>query len=132
MADHAATVRDYLNVLSDLSAPPEALAAFLHPEVEQIEFPNRLVPNGARRDRQQMLDGFARGKAVTRAQSFSPTLIVVQGDAVAAEFDWWAELTVAIGSLPAGGRMTGHFATVIEFRDGLIWRQRNYDCFEPF
>lgn len=22
--------------------------------------------------------------------------------------------------------------TILEFRDGLIYRQRNYDCFEPF
>ena len=132
MPDHGQTVRDYLRVLSDLNSPQEALAAFLHPEVEQIEYPNRLVPNGATRNLQQLLEGFARGKAVTRAQSFAPTSIIVDGDKVAAEFDWWAELTVPIGSLPVGGRMTGHFATVIEFRDGLIWRQRNYDCFEPF
>jgi len=79
-----------------------------------------------------MLDGFARGKTVTKAQHYGITRIVEEGDTAVAEFDWWAELTVPIGSLPPGGRMTGKFITIIEFRDGLVWRQRNYDCFDPF
>lgn len=130
--NNADRIRAYLAVLGDLTSPPGSLASLLHEDVEQIEFPNRLVPNGARRNRQQMLDGFARGKSVTRAQHFGITAIYEQGDTAVAEFDWWAELTVPIGSLAAGERMTGRFVTVVEFRDGLVWRQRNYDCFDPF
>jgi len=37
-------IRDYLATLSDLTSPAEKLAAFLHPEAEQTEYPNRLVP----------------------------------------------------------------------------------------
>jgi hypothetical protein len=129
---NADRIRAYLAVLSDLTSPTETLAAFLHPEVEQIEFPNRLVPNGATRNRQQMLDGFARGKTVTKAQNFGITKIYEDGDTTIAEFDWWAELTVPIGSLAVGERMTGKFITVVEFKDGLVHRQRNYDCFDPF
>ena len=28
--------------------------------------------------------------------------------------------------------MTAHFAQIFECKDGKIYRQRNYDCFEPF
>jgi ketosteroid isomerase-like protein len=31
-----------------------------------------------------------------------------------------------------GDVMRAHFATFIEFRDGKIVAQRNYDCFEPW
>lgn len=124
-------VRDYLALLGDPGTTPEALSVLLHPEIEQTEFPNRLVPNGAVRNRQQMLDSFARGKVVTKAQDFAITTIYEDGDTVVAEFDWWAELTVPVGKLAAGERMTGKFITVVEFRDELVWRQRNYDCFDP-
>jgi len=41
-------------------------------------------------------------------------------------------LAIFIGNLPAGGEMTAYFAQLFESRDGKIYRQRNYDCFEPF
>jgi ketosteroid isomerase-like protein len=31
-----------------------------------------------------------------------------------------------------GEELEAHFALFLEFRDGRIWRQRNYDCFQPF
>jgi hypothetical protein len=37
-----------------------------------------------------------------------------------------------IGQLQPGQEMRAHFAVFLEFRDGRIRRQRNYDCFEPF
>lgn len=125
------TVRAYLAALSEM-APPDRIAGFFHPDVVQVEYPNRLVPEGATRDLAAILAAAGRGAEVTRAQSFALTRMVEEGDCVAIEFDWWAELKVPIGSLPPGGRVTGHFASFIEFRDGLIWRQRSYDCFDPF
>lgn len=35
------------------------------------------------------------------------------------------------GRLAAGAEMRAHFAMFFEFRNGLIYKQRNYDCFEP-
>jgi ketosteroid isomerase-like protein len=34
--------------------------------------------------------------------------------------------------LCAGGAMKARFAVSLEFQDGKIVRQRNYDCFEPW
>lgn len=36
------------------------------------------------------------------------------------------------GALAAGDEMRAHFAMFLDFEDGLIRGQRNYDCFEPF
>ena len=41
-------------------------------------------------------------------------------------------LAVPLGSIPVGGEMKAHFAHFYEFKDGKIFKQRNYDCFEPF
>ena len=54
------------------------------------------------------------------------------GDAVVLEVLWVGRLSVQIGALAADEEMRAHFCVVLEFREGRIWRQRNYHCFEPF
>ena len=36
------------------------------------------------------------------------------------------------GTLKLGDQLRARFAQVFEFKDGLIWRQRNYNCFDPW
>ncbi|MCW5880063.1 MAG: hypothetical protein KIS91_03900 [Anaerolineae bacterium] len=43
---------------------------------------------------------------------------------------WTGILAIPVGSIPVGGEMRAHFAVFIDFRDGKIVRQHNYDCFE--
>ena len=57
---------------------------------------------------------------------------VACGDQVALEVRWTGTLAVPFGNIPAGGQMRARFAVFLEFRDGKILRQRNYDCFEPW
>lgn len=57
---------------------------------------------------------------------------VASGNAVALEVDWSATLRVPVGSLAAGDTMRASFGVFLEYRDGKICAQRNYDCFEPF
>ena len=109
-----------------------ALAEFFAPDVLQEEFPNRLVPTGARRDLDGLLEAAERGKQVVSAQRFEVRNAVAAGDRVALEVRWTGTLAVAIGTLPAGGTMRAHFAVFLDFRDGKIAAQRNYDCFDPW
>jgi hypothetical protein len=51
---------------------------------------------------------------------------------VAIEAIWTGTLAIGLGSLKPGDKMRARFAQFFEFRDGLIVRQRNYDCFEPW
>jgi ketosteroid isomerase-like protein len=116
----------------EAGATGEVLAAFYAPEVVQEEFPNRLTPQGARRDLTAILDAAARGQRVMASQRYEILHAVADGDRVAVEFRWSGTLAVAVASLAAGAAMRGRFACFLEFRDGRIVAQRNYDCFEPW
>lgn len=109
------------------------VAALLHPEIEQVEFPNRLNANGSVRDKALLLDGMERGKTLMRSQQFTLLRSLAEGETLALEVLWTGTLAVALGpTLPAGHVMRAFFAVWLEFRDGLIVRQRNYDCFEAW
>ena len=44
----------------------------------------------------------------------------------------WAPLAIPFGTLTAGSEMRCHSAMFLEFRDGRIVAQRNYDCFDAW
>jgi len=113
-------------------AEPDGALAFYHPDVEQQEFPNRLVPTGAVRNLAALREAAARGRGVLRGQRYAVRAALVQGSRVALEVLWVGVLAVAVGTLPAGGEMRAHFAVFLDFEGGLIRAQRNYDCFEAF
>jgi ketosteroid isomerase-like protein len=128
---HAQHIRAYLAAI-EAGATGDDLARFFTPDVVQVEYPNRLVPDGATRHLDAILDGAIRGRAVLQEQRFELHTLLEQGDRVAAEASWTGVLAVPIGSLPAGGEMRARFAMVFTMRDGRIARQHNYDCFDPF
>jgi ketosteroid isomerase-like protein len=131
MADALELARRYFAALEG-GATGEALAAFYAPDVVQEEFPNRLSPLGVRRDLVAILAAASRGQQVMAAQRWEVVHAVASGDRAAVEFRWAGTLAVPFGSLPAGGELRGRFAVFLEFRDGRIVAQRNYDCFEPW
>jgi len=45
---------------------------------------------------------------------------------------WRGTLALPLKSMAAGVVITVHCAFVFEWKDGKIWPQRNYDCYEPF
>lgn len=110
----------------------EKMAGFFAPDFVQIEFPNRLTPNGAKRDLSAIIEAGKRGKKVMASQSYEIKNTLANGDFVAIEVLWTGTLAMAFGTIPAGGQMVAHFAMFLEFRDGKIVAQRNYDCFEPW
>lgn len=125
------TARRYLAALEQ-GHTGEVLAPFFTDDVVQEEFPNRLTPNRARRDLAGILDASERGRRVMAAQTYEVVHAVAAGDDVVLEVEWTGTLKVPFDTLPAGGQMRARFAVVLEFRDGKIARQRNYDCFQPW
>jgi ketosteroid isomerase-like protein len=113
-------------------ATGETLARWFTPDVVQEEFPNRLMPIGARRGLQEMLDGAVRGQKVMSAQRYEVLSSLVSGDRIALEVQWTGTLAIPLGSLAAGDDMRARFGVFLDFRDGRIAAQRNYDCFDPF
>jgi len=129
--DNLALARSYLEAI-ERGAADDELAAFFTADVVQEEFPNRLVPQGARRGLAEILEGAVKGRKVMREQRFELLHVVAEGDRAALEVQWTGTLAEPLGSLPAGGEMRARFAVFLEFSGGLIRRQRNYDCFDPW
>ena len=131
MGENLDRVREYL-VAIERGATGDALAAYFTPDVVHEEFPNRLVPAGARRDLAAILDGAVRGQKVMTPHRFEILNAVENGDRIALEVQWTGTLAIPLGATPAGGQMRARFGVFIELRDGKICAQRNYDCFDPF
>lgn len=130
-ADVRELTRRYFEAL-EAGLVGDALAAFYDPGVVQEEFPNRLLPNGARRNLAEILAAAERGREVMAGQRYEILSLVADGDRVAVEFLWSGTLAVPLGALQAGAVMRGRFASFLEYRDGRIAAQRSYDCFTPW
>jgi hypothetical protein len=120
--------RAYLKALEDNASPD----AFFTSDIEQIEFPNRLNPNGGKSNLAEMKARAERGRGMVRQQIYAVQRAYEQADTVILEVDWSATFNIAIGGLRPGDPMKAHFAMFLDFDGDRIRRQRNYDCFEPF
>ena len=124
-------VRSYLSALGS-SVGGDELAPFFAPDAVQIEFPNRLNPNGGRSDLATILVRAGQGKKLLAKQAYEIQSETAQGSKVAVEAIWTGTLAVPLGTLEAGSTMRAHFALHFEMRGGRIAIQRNYDCFDPW
>ena len=130
-AENIEIARQYVAALS-AGAGPDEVARFYAADVVQEEFPNRLMPHGATRDLQALKEGRVRGQALLGAENFELLNAIAEGNRVALEVIWTATVKQAAGPFAAGQSLRARFAIFMEFRDGLIVRQRNYDCFDPW
>ncbi len=94
--------------------------------------PNRLSPIGVHRDLKALLDSAKKGKKTLRAQKYDILNSIVDGDSVALEVFWSGYLAAPVDTLPADSEMRAHLSIWLEFKDGKICRQHNYDCFDPW
>ena len=129
--DNLAVARKYLEAVAD-GAEGGTLADFFTEDVVQEEFPNRLSPIGAHRDLKAILAAARKGKRTLRAQKFDVVNSIVDGDNVALEVFWSGLLAQPVDTLPADTEMRAHISIWLEFRDGKIAKQRNYDSFDPW
>jgi len=82
MGSNLETVKSYLGAI-EAGAVGAELARHFAPDVVQEEFPNRLVPAGARRDLAAILASAARGQQILRAQRFQILGALESGDSIA-------------------------------------------------
>ena len=107
----------------------DEVASYLHPDVENREHPNKLLPAGKRYDLAAMREAGERGKALLASERYEIRQMIVEGDRAAVQIAWSGTLAVAAGPLPAGHVMRAEICSIIELRDGKVWRQEQYDCF---
>ena len=121
MATARDIVLDYLRAIE--SHDLERVAALLHPEVQTVEHPNKLNPKGATYDKAAMRAAGERGAALMASERYEVRALTCEGNRVVAQTVW-------TGTLKDGRSMRAQICSAIELRDGLIWRQEQYDCFE--
>lgn len=124
-------VKEFLHALENRKSPTDVLR-FYHPEIIQTEYPNAVTKNVTERNMQELAAASERGQKLLSKETYEILHAHEAGNTVIIEAKWTGTLSVAVGQIPAGGNMVAHFAQFLEFKDGKIYRQRNYDCFDPF
>ncbi len=122
--------RRYLKALEDGDAT--YVLSLFSPDAVPEQLPNRIYPQGLRSSVAQVPEAFAKGRQIFSRQTYEITNEVVSGNMVALEVLWTGTLAIPFGTLSAGSQMRCHSAMFLEFRDGKIVAQRNYDCFDPW
>ena len=125
------TVIAFLKMMEERKASSD-LEKFYHPEIEQSEYSNAIIKNTIVRNLADLKAASERGQKFLLKETYEIKHLFSSGDVVILEAVWKGTPAVAVGTIPAGGQMTAYFAQIFEFKDGKIYRQRNYDCFEPF
>lgn len=100
----------------------DEVARFLHPELEIVEHPNKISPAGKRYDLAGARAAGERGKALLARERYDVRSMIVEGDRAAVQMVW-------TGTLHDGRELTAQICSIIELRDGKVWRQEQYDCF---
>ena len=130
--NNTAIARRYLAAL-ERGESADAIAEYFHPDIIIEEFPNRLFPAGVRRDLAALKEGVEQGRKIVTSQRFEVRGALIEGQRVALEVAWNGTLACDLGQqLPQGTTLRARLAIFLEFRDGRIISQRNYDCYEEW
>jgi ketosteroid isomerase-like protein len=124
------TARRYLKAIEDGDA--HYVLSLISPDAVLEQLPNRIYPKGLRANVSQAAEAFEKGRKILSRQTYEITNQSATGNIVALEVLWTGTLAIPFGTLAAGSQMRCHSAIFIEFRDGKIVAQRNYDCFDPW
>ncbi|MEX0784761.1 MAG: nuclear transport factor 2 family protein [Dehalococcoidia bacterium] len=125
-----AAVERYIHATASSSTTPEELAALVHPEVQVTIHPNIAAPTGTRSTLPEMQAGLKAGQSLMAWQKYD-----IHGhdlpvpDRVISRTTWTGELAVDLGPWPAGTRLRAEIAMFFSLRNGLIYRQENFDCY---
>jgi hypothetical protein len=126
-----ATARRYLELIENF-APPAELKEILHPDVRLEEYPNLLMPTGSKRDFAAMSIGPQQGRKILTTNRYEMMNAFAAGDWVTLEIVWTGTLAIPLGSMAAGAELKAYIATFLQFKEGKIITQHQYDCYEPF
>lgn len=130
-SSNAALVDRYFELMN-AGAVERAIDECLGEDVVQHEFPNRLLPAGATRDLNGLRDAAVRGRALIASQRFEVVSRTGEGNVVAVESIWTAEVGADVGAFRRGMTLKARFAQFFTIERGRIRSIRNYDCFEPW
>jgi ketosteroid isomerase-like protein len=131
MKESLDVINSYFDLVQSFDTNPATYAAVLHPEIEQIEYPNLINKITQYRSFEDIVNNLRVGRELLRDPSFEVHNTQIYADgSVLVEGVWQATAVSDTGALLRGQRLTSHLCLIFEFKDGKIYRQRRYACFE--
>ena len=126
------TVKRWYELIESFSVTESDFKPLLHPDIEQTEYPNLITPGIVVSNYETLLQRIPNGKKLLKSQKYDIQRTYEAGETLITEVIWTAEVGADIGAFKAGQQLKAYFCCVFDFKDGRIYRQRNYDCFERF
>ncbi|AYN01543.1 nuclear transport factor 2 family protein [Chryseobacterium aahli] len=130
MNENEKIVTEFLKMMSERKSE-DNFEKFYHQDAEQIEYPNLVTKNVAKRSLEDLKIGSERGRKIMSKEVYEIKKLYSFENIVILEAVWKGTISIPIGKLQIGEEMVAYFAQFFEIKDGKIFRQRNYDCFEP-
>jgi ketosteroid isomerase-like protein len=131
MNEHLTVLQTYYDLVQAFSTDASAYAAVLHPEVVQTEYPNFLNKAIQHRSYSDILENLRAGRELLRDPSFEVQSTQVCPDGtVVVEGRWEATTTTDVRGILRGQRLSAQLCLFFEFKDGKIYRQRRYPCYD--
>ena len=124
-------VRKYFELAEGFSTEAGSFAEVIHPEFEATIFPNLIAPKGQMYKGSNVENGMAAGKAILKYQKYDVSHWHETPVSVIVEVRWSGEMAIDAGRLAQGTVLVAHLCCVFDYKEGKIFRQRNYDCYEP-
>jgi len=124
-------VERYFGLLNNPASTLEDLKSFLHAEIVWQEMPNRFAPTGRINKYDEIMATWEKGREFLPQQKFILRRVIVSADVAALEFSWRGMISKPLAGLSAGTELSGHVASVLQFRDGQIISQTDYPCYDP-
>lgn len=122
--------RRYLALIEAGQNNAETLREICHPEIALEVYPNVVTPRGQKSDLAAMIASSDLGRKLLSTQRFEVLNAIAAGDTVVLEILWTGTMAIDAGAFKAGETLRARCASVFEIRDGMIHRQRQYDCYD--
>lgn len=126
------TVKRFFELCETFSLSETDFKAILHPEIEQTEYPNLINLGVVVSNYEFLMQRIPNGKKLLKEQQYDIQKVFESGDTLITEVIWTAVVGADAGAFKTGQQLKAYFCCIFEFKDGKIYRQRNYDCFERF
>ena len=124
-------VERYFELLNNSASTLRDLKSFLHNEIVWQEMPNRFAPTGRINKYDEIMTTWEKGREFLPQQKFILRRAIVSADIAVLEFSWRGIISKTLAGLSAGTELSGHVASVLQFRDGQIVSQTDYPCYDP-
>ncbi|OUJ76109.1 nuclear transport factor 2 family protein [Hymenobacter crusticola] len=132
MSEYLDVITAYFNLAQHLTINSAAYAEVLHPQVEQVEFPNLFNKVVQRRNFEEIIDNLRAGRELLRDTHYELQRIMPSSTdaSVMIEGRWEATYTNDLGPVTRGQRLGAQICSIFELADGKIYRQRQYICYD--